>query len=51
MRIRYDKNGNCETCGLPGSGFVEDGVCQCLEREEAAERWREATRYQKKKGK
>lgn len=29
--IEYDVNGNCTFCGLPGTGFVEDGVCQCLE--------------------
>jgi hypothetical protein len=29
MRLTYDKRGNCTRCGLPGSGFVEDGVCMC----------------------
>lgn len=32
--VRYDKNGNCTKCGLPGSGFVEDGVCTCLDEDE-----------------
>ncbi len=31
MGVRYDKDGNCETCGMPGQGFVEDGVCHCLD--------------------
>jgi hypothetical protein len=31
MRLTYDKRGNCTRCGLPGSGFVEDGVCTCGE--------------------
>jgi hypothetical protein len=32
--ITYDKNGNCTKCGLPGSGFVSDGVCHCEMAEE-----------------
>ena len=28
--IRFDENGMCTTCGLPGSGYVDDGVCECL---------------------
>jgi hypothetical protein len=31
MPISYDKDGNCTRCGLPGSGFVADGVCMCLD--------------------
>jgi hypothetical protein len=31
MIITYDKDGNCTRCGLPGSGFVSDGVCTCGE--------------------
>lgn len=29
MAWTYDKNGNCVDCGLPGNGFVSDGVCDC----------------------
>jgi hypothetical protein len=31
MGVRYDKHGICTTCRLPGSGFVADGVCACLD--------------------
>jgi hypothetical protein len=27
--LQYDENGDCIRCGLPGSGFVSDGVCMC----------------------
>lgn len=37
--VTYDKNGNCTKCGMPGSGFVSDGVCMCLEEEERREQW------------
>jgi hypothetical protein len=37
--VRYDEKGDCTSCGLPATGFINDGVCLCLEREEAAERW------------
>lgn len=32
-RVRYDPHGNCRSCGLPGSGFVTQGVCHCLDDE------------------
>lgn len=32
MRLSYDSKGNCTRCGLPGSGFVADGVCECGDR-------------------
>lgn len=32
--VRYDENGDCTRCGLPGSGWVADGVCRCLDEEE-----------------
>lgn len=28
--VRYDEKGLCTRCRLPGAGFVEDGVCECL---------------------
>jgi hypothetical protein len=31
--VHYDSHGYCETCGLPGTGFEADGVCDCLEDE------------------
>jgi hypothetical protein len=34
--ITYDKNGNCTRCGLPGTGFVEDGICDCWTDEDEA---------------
>lgn len=27
--LTYDENGICTSCGLPGSGFIADGVCHC----------------------
>ncbi len=38
MAVKYDKNGNCESCGKPGSGFIDE-VCMCLEEQEMRERW------------
>jgi hypothetical protein len=29
--IRFDSDGICMTCDLPGTGFVSDGVCTCLD--------------------
>lgn len=37
MGVYYDRNGNCTTCGLPGSGFVADGVCHCLDEDDTPE--------------
>lgn len=40
--IQYDENGDCKACGLPGSGFVEQGVCMCGDDpidEDALEEW------------
>ena len=31
MRIYYDKDGICTTCGFPATGWVKDGVCECLD--------------------
>lgn len=31
--VRYDKDGNCTICGLPGAGFTIEGVCLCLDNE------------------
>jgi hypothetical protein len=36
MQVTYDKNGLCTRCGLPGTGFVEDGVCECLDGDDYA---------------
>lgn len=30
MSVYYDRNGNCTTCGRPGSGLLEE-VCRCLD--------------------
>lgn len=38
MAYTYDKDGNCTRCGLPGNGFVADGVCMCREIDEDRER-------------
>jgi hypothetical protein len=44
-RVMYDENGDCTRCGMPASGFVNDGVCHCLDNdwsrddEDALEEW------------
>lgn len=29
--VQYDRDGLCTKCRLPGSGFVSDGVCECVD--------------------
>lgn len=38
MGVTYDKDGRCTVCRGYASGFIDEGLCNCLEVEEMRER-------------